>query len=109
MLIFFGATGRRFAFNTSLLICSVFSICAGAAPSWTSLGFFVAMCGFGGGGNLIMDTTVFLEYLPSSKQWVLTLLACWWGVGQMVAGLIAWPFMCKLSYLAAQMTVLNVG
>ena len=37
-----------------------------------------------GGGNLILDTTVFLEYLPSNKQWLLTLLACWWGIGQMV-------------------------
>lgn len=24
------------------------------------------------GGNLIMDTTVFIEYLPSHKQWVLS-------------------------------------
>ncbi|KAF7530959.1 hypothetical protein G7054_g9324 [Neopestalotiopsis clavispora] len=54
--------GRRWAFNISLFICSAAAIVAGAAPSWPSLGFFIAMVGFGGGGNLILDTTVFLEF-----------------------------------------------
>ncbi|KAH9908193.1 MFS general substrate transporter [Xylariomycetidae sp. FL2044] len=85
--------GRRWAFNISLFVCSAATIVAGAAPSWASLGFFIAMIGFGGGGNLVLDTTVFLEYLPSNKQWVLTLLACWWGLGQAVTGFICWGFL----------------
>jgi MFS family permease len=64
--------GRRFAFNVSLFLCSAFTVVAGAAPSWISLAVFIALLGFGGGGNLIMDTTVFIEYLPSKKQWVLS-------------------------------------
>ena len=95
--LFWGYTadvvGRRFCFNTSLFICSVFAILAGAAPNWPVLGLFICLSAFGGGGNLILDTTVFLEYLPSQKQWVLTLLAAWWGVGQLVAGLFAWAFL----------------
>ncbi|KAI1506392.1 MFS general substrate transporter [Biscogniauxia marginata] len=85
--------GRRWAFNISLFVCSAATIVAGAAPSWASLGFFVALGGFGGGGNLILDTTVFLEFLPSDKQWVLTFLACWWGLGQAVTGFICWGFL----------------
>ncbi|KUI59358.1 hypothetical protein VP1G_06618 [Cytospora mali] len=85
--------GRRYAFNISLFICSVSAIIAGAMPNWASLGFFIALVGFGAGGNLILDTTVFLEYLPSHKQWVLTFLACWWGLGQAITGFIAWGFM----------------
>ncbi|CAK7220100.1 Filamentous Growth Regulator [Sporothrix curviconia] len=85
--------GRRFAFNVSLMICSIACIIAGAMPSWASLGVFIALIGFGGGGNLVLDTTVFLEYLPGNKQWALTLLAAWWGLGQAVAGFIAWGFM----------------
>jgi MFS family permease len=85
--------GRKFAFNCSLFICSVSCIIAGAMPSWATLGLFIALLGFGGGGNLVMDTTVFLEYLPGNKQWILTLLAGWWGVGQAVTGFIAWGFM----------------
>ncbi|KAL8363501.1 hypothetical protein RB601_009324 [Gaeumannomyces tritici] len=85
--------GRRWSFNCSLFICSASAIIAGAMPSWAGLGVFVALVGFGGGGNLVLDTTVFLEYLPSDKQWVLTLMACWWGVGQFVAGALGWAFL----------------
>lgn len=87
--------GRRFAFNVSLFICSIFTIVAGASPNWVALAVFIAFLGFGGGGNLIMDTTVFIEYLPSDKQWVLTWLAAWWGLGQAITGFIAWGFLCK--------------
>lgn len=85
--------GRRYAFNISLFICSVAAIISGAMPNWGSLGFFISLVGFGAGGNLILDTTVFLEYLPGDKQWVLTFLACWWGLGQAITGFIAWGFM----------------
>lgn len=95
--IFWGCTadiiGRRYAFNISLFLCSTCCILAGAMPSWASLGIFMALLGFGGGGNLIMDTTVFLEFLPGDKQWLLTFLACWWGVGQAFCGLIGWAFL----------------
>ncbi|KAI1411214.1 MFS general substrate transporter [Hypoxylon sp. FL1857] len=85
--------GRRWAFNISLFISSVATVVSGAAPNWVSLGVFTALVGFGAGGNLILDTTVFLEYLPSNKQWALTFLACWWGIGQAVTGFICWGFL----------------
>ncbi|PFH62417.1 hypothetical protein XA68_13643 [Ophiocordyceps unilateralis] len=74
-------------------MCAACCIVAGAMPNWPSLGLFIALLGFGGGGNLILDSVVFLEYLPSSKQWLLTALACWWGLGQAVASSIGWIFM----------------
>ncbi|KAG7409585.1 putative MFS-type transporter [Fusarium oxysporum f. sp. rapae] len=91
----FGADiiGRKYAFNITLFLCSVSCIIAGGMPNWPSLGLFVALLSFGAGGNLVMDTAVFLEYLPSNKQWLLTLMACWWGFGQAIAGFIAWGFM----------------
>ncbi|KAI7341454.1 MFS general substrate transporter [Hortaea werneckii] len=60
--------GRKYAFNISLLLSSVFCIVAGASPNWVVLGLFVCLASFGSGGNLVLDTAVFLEYLPSSKQ-----------------------------------------
>ncbi|KZV97996.1 membrane transporter [Exidia glandulosa HHB12029] len=89
--------GRRFAFNCSLLFCSIFAIVAGASPNWPVLGLFIALSAFGGGGNLVLDTAVFLEYLPSKDQWLLTLLAAWWGIGQLIAGLFAWAFLPNFS------------
>lgn len=93
--------GRKYAFNISLFICSISCIIAGAMPSWISLGFWVAMLAFGGGGNLVMDTTVFLEFLPGDKQWLLTLLAAWWGVGQAITGFIAWGFLVPTQWNCA--------
>lgn len=82
--LFWGLTadimGRKIAFNVSLIICSVFAIVAGASPNWEVLGLFVCLSAFGGGGNLVLDTAVFLEYLPSYRQWMLTLMAAWWGM-----------------------------
>lgn len=71
--------GRRFAFNVSLFVSSIFTIVAGASPNWIVLGLFTSLSAFGAGGNLVLDTTVFLEYLPSRHQWLLTLMAAWWG------------------------------
>lgn len=99
--LFWGLTadiiGRKFAFNFSLLICSIFAIVAGASPNWYVLGLFVCLSAFGGGGNLVLDTAVFLEYLPSKNQWLVTLMAAWWGLGQLVAGLFAWAFLPNYS------------
>ena len=89
--------GRKYAFNMSLMISSVFAIVAGASPNWIVLGLFVSLAAFGSGGNLVLDTAVFLEYLPSKDQWLLTLMAAWWGLGQLIAGLFAWAFLPNFS------------
>lgn len=83
--------GRRFAFNVSLFISAVFAIVAGASPNWIVLGLFVSLAAFGAGGNLVLDTTVFLEYLPADKQWMITTLAAWWGLAPLFPAAFAWP------------------
>ena len=91
--------GRKFAFNVSLFTASLFAICAGASPNWTVLGLFVSLCAFGAGGNLVLDTTVFLEYVPSDKQWLLTTMACWWGLAPVIAAGFAWPLLSLPQYI----------
>lgn len=51
--------------------------------------------GFGVGGNLPVDGTMYLEFLPGTHQWLLTLLSLWWAVGQLVASLVAWAFLAR--------------
>lgn len=46
-------------------------------------------------GNLPVDGALMLEFLPGSKQWILTLLSLWWAVGQVVASLISWVFLAN--------------
>lgn len=89
--------GRKYAFNISLMFSAIFCIVAGSAPNWEVLGLFVCLSAFGSGGNLVLDTAVFLEYLPSNKQWLVTLMASWWGVGQLITGLFAWAFLPNYS------------
>ena len=109
--LFWGITadmiGRKWAFNLTLLITSIFAIVAGAAPNYNAWATFVAISAFGGGGNLVLDTTVFLEYLPSNKQWLVTFMAVWWGLGQTIAGLFAWAFIRKLCQTRFKTSVLT--
>lgn len=88
--------GRRLAFNVTLWITSLAMIVGGAAPNLPFLCAFLAISTFGSGGNLILDPTVLLEFLPGDKQWVVTALAGWWGLGQSITGFIAWGFMSML-------------
>ncbi|CAF1519548.1 unnamed protein product [Adineta steineri] len=89
--------GRKYAFNITLLWCAISAIVAGVSPNYTVVCILVGLMAFGGGGNLILDTAVYLEFLPGKYQWSLTFMAAWWGVGQMVAGLVAWPFLANYS------------
>ncbi|KAF4470659.1 MFS-type transporter [Fusarium albosuccineum] len=87
--------GRRIAFNTTLLITSVFGIMAAYAQSWGGVCFFFAALGFGVGGNLPVDGALFLEFLPDASSALLTLLSVWWPIGQLASSLVAWYFIAN--------------
>ena len=84
--------GRRIAFNMTLLITSVFGILSAYARTWGWVCFFFAALGFGVGGNLPVDGSLFLEFLPDASSALLTLLSVWWPVGQLASSLVAWFF-----------------
>ena len=90
--------GRKYALQhfTHDVLCLLY--CRRRRPELESSSASSAcMAAFGSGGNLVLDTTVFLEYLPSKYQWTLTMMASWWGAGQFVAGLWAWAFLPNFS------------
>ncbi|KAI0715627.1 MFS general substrate transporter [Cerioporus squamosus] len=89
--------GRRWSFNLTLLITGTFALSAGGAPTALALCALIATWNTGVGGNLPVDSAVFLEFVPASHQWLLTVLSIWWAVGQLVASLVAWPFIANLS------------
>jgi len=89
--------GRRWSWNLTLGLSGIFGIAAGAAPNFTALGGLIACLGFGVGGNLPVDGAVFLEHIPQSHQWLLTLLSAFWSLGQLIASLIAWAFIANFS------------
>lgn len=74
--------GRRWAFNLTLLIAGVFGTAAGGAPGFAALATLAALWSVGVGGNLPVDSAVFLEFLPGSHQYLLTVMSVWWSLGQ---------------------------
>ncbi|CAG9992111.1 unnamed protein product [Clonostachys byssicola] len=97
--LFWGLTadiiGRKLSFNLTLWITSLAMVVTGASPNFPFLCSFLAISTFASGGNLILDPTVLLEFLPGNKQWVVTALAGWWGLGQATVCFIAWGFLTK--------------
>ncbi|KAG9503484.1 hypothetical protein J7337_006329 [Fusarium musae] len=101
--------GRRYAFNISLFLSSVFAIAAGASPNWIVLATFVGLAAFGAGGNLVLDTTVFLEFLPGNKQWLVTLMACWWGLAYVIVAAFCWPIYSNPKYICVDADTCTKG
>ncbi|KZV93829.1 MFS general substrate transporter [Exidia glandulosa HHB12029] len=89
--------GRRWSFNITLFITGVFALAAGGAPSFAALTVFVSLWSVGVGGNLPVDSAIFLEFIPGSHQYLLTVLSIWWAFGQLLGSLIAWPLISNFS------------
>ena len=75
------------SFSTSL--CSSLISCC-----WIAVAAFWS---FGVGGNLPVDSAIFLEFLPGSHQYLLTILSIDWALAQVIADLIAWPILGNLT------------
>lgn len=99
--LFWGFTadiiGRRLAFNVTLFLCALFSIATAGGLSFVAVCSLSAVSYFMCGGNLVLDAVTFLEFLPKNKQYLLTMLALWWGIGQTLTCLIAWPLITNFS------------
>lgn len=93
--------GRRWAFNLTLGLTAVWGMIAASAPNFAAIGVFAAFWSFGVGGNLPVDSAIFLEFLPGSHQYLLTILSIDWAIAQVIANLIAWPL---LGYRTCQQT-----
>lgn len=99
--------GRRISFNTTLFILGVFAVAAGGSPTFTALCSFAAVWSIGVGGNLPVDSAIFLgklcasiswslvitffhaEFIQASHQYLLTVLSIWWAFGQLLGSLVS--------------------
>jgi MFS family permease len=89
--------GRRWAFNLTIAITSVFGMLAASSPNFAAIGVFAALWSVGVGGNLPVDSAIFLEFLPGSHQFLLTILSIDWALAQVFATLVAWPLLGNLT------------
>ena len=89
--------GRKIAFNVTIGLTAVFGLVAAGSPTFAAVCVFAALWSVGVGGNLPVDSAIFLEFLPGSHQFLLTVLSVFWAVAQVVANLIAWPLLGGLT------------
>lgn len=89
--------GRKWAFNLTLGLTALWGMVAAGSPNFAAIGIFAAFWSFGVGGNLPVDSAIFLEFLPASHQFLLTILSIDWAIAQVIATLIAWPLLGNLT------------
>jgi len=91
--------GRRTGFQITIAIFAVFGLASAFAPSVWWLVFLRMMTGFGLGGALPLDFSLFAEYLPRKNRgrW-LVLLESFWGLGTLAAAGLAWILVPSLGW-----------
>ncbi|GAA5851807.1 hypothetical protein JCM8547_000061 [Rhodosporidiobolus lusitaniae] len=82
--------GRRWAFNLSCLVASVFGLIFAAPSNYGALLFFAFCTGLGVGGNIPIDATICLEFLPTRRRFLLCALSTFQPLGVVAASLISW-------------------
>ncbi|KAJ3542363.1 hypothetical protein NM208_g4138 [Fusarium decemcellulare] len=65
--------GRKLAFNSTIFYGGIFA------------------------GNVPVDSIIFLEFIPSTYQWLLVTLSGWWNTGQLIVSLLAWVFLSNFA------------
>jgi MFS transporter, putative metabolite:H+ symporter len=91
--------GRRTGFQLTVAIFAVFGLASAFAPDAVWLAGLRFLTGFGLGGALPLDFSVFAEYLPTRNRgrW-LVLLESFWAVGTVVAAGLALVIMPELGW-----------
>jgi MFS transporter, putative metabolite:H+ symporter len=83
--------GRRVGFQLTVLIFAVFGLLSAFAPGWEWLAILRFLTGFGLGGALPLDFSLYAEYLPRENRGRnLVLLESFWAVGTITAAGLAW-------------------
>ncbi len=91
--------GRKIGFISTVAIDSVFGLLSAFAPSFGWLVILRALTGFGVGGTLPVDYSIFAEYLPVEKRGrYLVLLESFWALGTVVAAGLAWLVVPRLGW-----------
>jgi len=80
--------GRKWAFNMTVLITCVFGSLVAASQNYATACAMFALCGFGLGGQIPIDATITLEFLPQNRRYLLSLLSMWQPIGVVVASAI---------------------
>jgi len=91
--------GRKTGFISTVAIDSGFGFLSALAPSFPLLVLLRAATGFGVGGTLPVDYSIFAEYLPAKKRGhYLVMLESFWALGTIVTAGLAWLVVPNLGW-----------
>ncbi|KAK6540550.1 hypothetical protein TWF694_009341 [Orbilia ellipsospora] len=81
----------------TLLLAGIFGFAVAGGPNYLGVAFLMAVVGLGAGGNMPINSALFLEFCPQKHQWVLAVLSVWWSLSSAFLALLAWPFLLHFS------------
>ncbi len=91
--------GRKVGFVSTVAISAVFGLLSAFSPSFVWLLVLRALTGFGVGGTLPVDYSIFAEYLPPKNRGrYLVLLESFWALGSILAAGLAWLIVPTLGW-----------
>ena len=94
--------GRKFVFSATIIMYSVATGLCALSWSYESLLFFRFFVGFGLGGELPVAATLMSEYAPTNLRGrFIVLLESFWGLGWLVAAVIAYVFIPEYGWQIA--------
>jgi putative MFS transporter len=93
--------GRKIGFISTVAVDSVFGLLSAFSPNFIVLLILRALTGFGVGGTLPVDYSIFAEYMPAKKRGqYLVLLEAFWAVGTILAAGLAWLIVPRFGWRA---------
>lgn len=88
--------GRKWAFNLTCLITSIFGLLlAACVNNYAAFCAVYLLASIGLGGNIPIDATIALEFLPQNRRNLVSLLSLWQPIGVVVASGIAYGTAAK--------------
>lgn len=89
--------GRQYAFNLTVLVTSIFGLALAGPSNYNGVLAITAFVGFGIGGNIPIDTTICLEFIPQNRRFLLAILSVFQPLGVVVSSGLSYAFIPKFS------------
>lgn len=84
--------GRKQMFTSTVVLMAMAGLVGAGMSGFVGLCVVGFVVGFAVGGNQSVDAMLLLESLPASHQWLVTMQAVFWGVGELVANAVGYAF-----------------
>ncbi|WWC90725.1 uncharacterized protein L201_005662 [Kwoniella dendrophila CBS 6074] len=89
--------GRRWCFNFTCLFSTIFGLCFALPSNYVLTCILACLIGLGVGGNIPVDATITLEFLPTKNRYLLAALSTFQPIGTVAVSLLAFALIPKYS------------